>query len=247
MRAEGTLEDLDSEAWQATRSLVIRNALGIALATGLYALSFGGISVAAGFSVPQTCALSLLMFTGASQFALVGLIGAGGSPLAGVATAALLGTRNGLYGLRLVPLLRVPGLRRLVAAHFVIDETTAMAIGQDSESAGRLGFWATGLLLFTCWNIGTLIGALGARALSNPRALGLDAAVPAAFLALLAPRLRAGEPRAIALAATIVALGSVTLVPAGVPVLLAGLVAVLAGTVLPRVAAVPTATAGCDS
>lgn len=247
MHTEGRVADDSPDAWAATRSRVVRNALGIALATGAYALSFGAISVAAGFSVLQTCALSILMFTGASQFALVGLIGAGGSPLAGVATAALLGTRNGLYGLRLASLLRVGGLRRLVAAHFVIDETTAMAIGQDSEPAGRLGFWATGLLLFTCWNIGTLIGALGARALSNPRALGLDAAVPAAFLALLAPRLRAGEPQAIALAAAIVALVSVTVVPAGVPVLLAGLVAVLAGTVLPRDARVPTATAGSDS
>jgi predicted branched-subunit amino acid permease len=231
----------------ATRSRVIRNALAIALATGAYALSFGAISVAAGFSVPQTCALSLLMFTGASQFALVGLIGAGGSPLAGVATAALLGSRNGLYGLRLASLLRVHGLRRLVAAHFVIDETTAMAIGQDSEQAGRLGFWTTGLLLFTCWNIGTLIGALGARALSNPRALGLDAAVPAAFLALLAPRLRTREPRVIALAAATVALLSVTLLPTGVPVLLAGLVAVVAGMAPPRSVGAAATTSGRDS
>jgi predicted branched-subunit amino acid permease len=220
--------------------------LGIALATGAYALSFGAISVAAGFSVPQTSALSLLMFTGASQFALVGLIGAGGSPLAGVATAALLGTRNGLYGLRLASLLRVRGLRRLTAAHFVIDETTAMAIGQGSEEAGRLGFWATGLLLFSCWNIGTLVGALGARALSNPRALGLDAAVPAAFLALLSPRLRSREPRAIALVAAIVALASVPVVPAGVPVLLAGLVAVVAGTIPRRSGREPAAAAGED-
>jgi predicted branched-subunit amino acid permease len=201
--------------------------------------------VSAGFSVLQTSVLSLLMFTGASQFALVGLVGAGGSPLAGIATAALLGTRNGLYGLRLATLLRAHRLRRFVAAHFVIDETTAMAIGQDTEAAGRLGFWATGLLLFTCWNAGTLVGAVGARALANPRALGLDAAVPAAFIALLAPRLRGGEPRAIALAAAIVAVASVPVVPIGIPVLLAGLVAVLAGALLPRAEATPsTSTAG---
>jgi predicted branched-subunit amino acid permease len=134
-----------------------------------------------------------------------------------------------------------------VAAHFVIDETTAMAIGQDSEQAGRLGFWTTGLLLFTCWNVGTLIGALGARALSNPRALGLDAAVPAAFLALLAPRLRTREPRVIALAAAIVALLSVTLLPTGVPVLLAGLVAVVAGIARPRSVGAAATTSGRDS
>ena len=208
---------------------MIRNAAGIGLATGAYALSFGAISVAAGLSVVQTSALSLLMFTGASQFALVGILGGGGSPMAAAATAALLGTRNGLYGLRLASLLDLRGPRRLLAAHLVIDESTAMAIGQDSAQAGRLGFWATGASVFLLWNAGTLAGALAARALSDPRSLGLDAAVPAAFLALLAPRLHRGEPAVVGVVAAIVALVSVPFVPAGVPVLVAGVAAVIGG------------------
>jgi len=111
--------------------------------------------------------LSLLMFTGASQFALVGVIGSGGSVWAGVATATLLGLRNALYGLRLSDLLSIHGARRLAAAHFVLDETTAMTIARDSERARRLAFWATGLALFTLWNLGTLIGALATHALPN--------------------------------------------------------------------------------
>ena len=66
------------------------------------------MSVAAGLSVLQTCALSLVMFTGASQFAFIGVIAAGGAPLSGAVTALLLGTRNTLYGLKLAPLLAVP-------------------------------------------------------------------------------------------------------------------------------------------
>jgi predicted branched-subunit amino acid permease len=186
-------------------------------------LSFGAIAITSGLSILQTVALSALMFTGASQFALVGVIGAGGSVWAGVATAALLGSRNALYGLRLAGLLNVRGLRRLVAAHFVIDETTAMAIARDSEPAGRLAFWATGLILFSFWNAGTLIGALAAQVLPDPKALGLDAAPPAAFLALLAPRLRAREPLAIAAAGGVIALVCLPFVPAGIPILIVAL------------------------
>src|SRR5947209_7432500 len=185
---------------------IVRDAMGIAIASGAYAISFGAISTAAGLSLLQTCALSILMFTGASQFAMVGVIGSGGSVWAGAATAALLGSRNALYGVRLSTLLKVSGLRRLAAAHFVIDETTAMAIARDAESESRYAFWVTGLLLFAFWNLGTFIGALATSAIPDPKVLGLDAAPPAAYLALLAPRLRALEPLAMALAAGLVAL-----------------------------------------
>jgi predicted branched-subunit amino acid permease len=202
---------------------VIRDALGIAVASGAYALSFGAIATTSGLSLLQTMSLSLLMFTGASQFALVGVIGAGGSVWAGVATATLLGMRNALYGLRLSELLNARGPRKLAAAHFVLDETTAMTIARESERDRRLAFWATGLALFTLWNLGTLLGALATHALPNPRVLGLDAAPPAAFLALLAPRLRAREPLAIALAAGAIALICLPFVPAGIPLLIVAL------------------------
>ncbi|HVD47507.1 MAG TPA: AzlC family ABC transporter permease [Candidatus Limnocylindria bacterium] len=217
-----------SRARDQTRRGVIRNALGIGVASGAYALSFGAISVTAGLSLPQTCALSLLMFTGASQFAFVGVVGAGGSAWAGAATAVLLGTRNALYGLRLSSLLNVRGLRRVAASHFVIDETTAMAIARDDPAASRFAFWVTGLILLSLWNLGTLIGALATQVLPDPKALGLDAAPPAAFLALIAPRLRGREPIAIALGAAIVALAFLPFVPPGVPLLV---VALLVGVI----------------
>ncbi|HEY4887404.1 MAG TPA: AzlC family ABC transporter permease [Candidatus Dormibacteraeota bacterium] len=220
--------------WSPARRGVIRDALGIGIASGAYALSFGAISTAAGLSLLQTCALSLLMFTGASQFALVGVVGAGGSVWAGAATAALLGSRNALYGLRLSSLLDARGWRRALAAHVVIDETTAMAIARESVPESRLAFWATGLAVFTLWNLGTLIGALATHALPDPKVLGFDAAPPAAFLALLAPRLRAREPMAIALAAGLVALVCLPFVPAGVPLLIVALLVALFGVLRSR-------------
>src|SRR6266849_2903006 len=185
---------------------IARDALGIAIASGAYAISFGAISTAAGLTLAQTCALSILMFTGASQFALVGVVGAGASVWAGAVAAALLGSRNALYGIRLSSLLKARGWRRFAASQFVIDETTAMAIARDEPALSRYAFWATGFALFLFWNAGTLVGALATHALSNPKVLGLDAAPPAAFLALLAPRLRAREPLAIAFAAAGVAI-----------------------------------------
>jgi predicted branched-subunit amino acid permease len=208
---------------------VIRDALGIGVATGAYALSFGAISTAAGLSLMQTCALSLLMFTGASQFALVGVVGSGGGVWAGAATAALLGSRNALYGVRLSPLLGGGWWKRALAAHFVIDETTAMAIAREEPRESRLAFWATGIAIFTLWNLGTLIGALATHALPDPKVLGFDAAPPAAFLALLAPRLRAREPMAIALGAGVVALACLPFLPAGVPLLVVALLVAVFG------------------
>lgn len=215
------------------RRSILADALGVAVATGAYGISFGAISVAAGLDLWQTLALSLFMFTGGSQFALVGVIAGGGNPVTGAATAIMLGARNSFYGLRLASLLRVQGVRRWGAAHLVIDETTAMAVGRRTRRAARLGFYATGVSLFLLWNVGTAVGALSADLLSDPRVLGLDVAAPAAFLALLAPQVAGREPVLVALAGALVAVAAVPFVPAGVPVLIAAGVAVLFG-VLPR-------------
>jgi len=212
---------------------IVRDSLGVGLATGTYAISFGAVSVASGLDVLQTCALSLLMFTGASQFALVGVIASGGAPLSGALTALLLGTRNTLYGLRLAPLLGWTGRRRLGAAHLLIDESTAMAVSRRTTQGARVGFLATGGSIFVLWNLFTLLGAIGGTAIGDPRTYGLDAAVGAAFLALLWPRLHQRRNLLVAVLAATVALGMVPVTAAGVPVLVAGGVVLLVG-LLPR-------------
>lgn len=213
---------------------VVRDSLGVAVATGTYGLSFGAVGVASGLDVAQTCVLSLLMFTGASQFALAGVLGAGGSALSGALTALLLGTRNTLYGLRMAPLLDYRGWRRAAAAHVLIDESTAMAVNRPDRALARTGFWTTGLTIFVLWNLTTLLGAVAGEQLGDPRDLGLDAAVGAAFLALLWPRLTTPTARVTALLAALVAAGAVTATPAGVPVLVAAGVALLVGALGPR-------------
>ncbi len=228
----------------AERRVIVRDGVAVGVATGAYGISFGAISVTSGLDVWQTCALSLLVFTGASQFALIGVIGAGGAPLSGAVTALLLGTRTTLYGLRLAPLLAWAGWRRFAAAQLVIDESTAMAINRESRPAARVGFLSTGISVFLLWNLATMLGAVGGRALGDPRTYGLDAAVGAAFLALLWPRLRDRRNQVVAALGAVVALGLVPVTAAGVPVLAAGGVALLAGVVSSR--ADPTEYPGHD-
>lgn len=222
--------------WPVLRRQVLRAALGVGLVTGTYGLTLGAVATASGLSVVQACATSVLMFTGGSQFALIGVLGGGGNPLSGVASAVLLGGRNAVYAARLSRLLRLRGLRRGIGAQLVIDESTAVALAHEErgEAAARLGFWATGLAVFVLWNLATLIGAVAGRAIGDPRDLGLDAAIPAAFLALLAPRLRDRPTWLTAVAAGVVAVVVVPLVPVGVPVLVAALVPVVLALRAPR-------------
>jgi predicted branched-subunit amino acid permease len=200
------------------------------VATGAYGISFGALSVAAGLSVLQTQALSLLLFSGGSQFALVGVLAAGpaGAPAA-VAASTLLGVRNGLYGLQVSRMLGSLGWRRLAAAQLTIDESTAVAVAQRDEGAARLGFWATGAGVFVLWNLMTLAGSLLGDALGDPRRYGLDAAAAAAFCALLWPRLKSADAFAIAALAALVAVVVAPHAPSGVPVLVAAATALLAG------------------
>ncbi|GGP08011.1 AzlC family ABC transporter permease [Nonomuraea glycinis] len=206
------------------RSAAIRDGLGVGLAVGLSGVAFGAAAVTAGLSVPQACVLSLLAFTGASQFALTGAVGAGGDLLSAASGALLLGGRNTLYGLRMADVLRVRGPRRLVAAHGVIDETTAVALAQPTPAAARAGFTTTFATIYITWNLTTLAGALGTSALGDPAMLGLDVVGPATFLAILWPRLAASaELRRLAVGGMAIALLATPFFPPGVPVLLSAL------------------------
>ncbi|MDT0392634.1 AzlC family ABC transporter permease [Streptomyces dubilierae] len=206
---------------------VIRDALGVGVAVGLSGFAFGVTSAGSGLTLWQTCALSLLVFTGASQFALVGALAGGGSPFTAAAGAFFLGVRNAFYGLRLSQVLALPRAVRPFAAQWVIDETAAVALAQPTRRTARIGFWVTGLTLYVLWNLTTLLGALGAEAIGDTDAWGLDAAGPAVFLALLAPMLKTGTERAAAGLAVLLGLGLLPVLPAGVPVLLAALAAPL--------------------
>lgn len=211
------------------RRSIVRAAVGVGLYAGAFGATFGAVAVSTGLSVVQAVTLSAVMFTGASQFAFIGVVGGGGSPFAAIPAALLLGVRNAFYGVPVSAIVRPRGLRqRLATAYVVIDETTAMAVGQRSRTAGRFAFVATGVLGVVLWNLGTLAGAVLGTSL-DPAVLGLDAAAPAVFLALLWPQLRAREGPAVAALGAGVAVLLIPVAPAGVPVIAAGVVAAAVG------------------
>lgn len=206
-----------------------RIGLSIALATGLYGISFGALAVAAGFSLWQTVALSTLMFTGGSQFAFIGVVAGGGTGSAAFGAATLLGIRNAVYGAQIKQMLRPGAGVTLLSAQLTIDESTATAAGQRSLDEQRRGFWVAGVGVYLLWNLFTLLGAVLGDALGDPRQWGLDGAAVAAFLALLWPRLRAREPVVIAMVCALVTVIALPWVPPGIPILLAAVVAALCG------------------
>ena len=219
------------------RTPAARQGLAVGL-VGLYGVSAGALGVAAGLSVWQTVLTSLLIFSGGSQFALYGVLGSGGGAAAAVTTSTLLGLRNGFYGLELSRVLRPGPLVRPLTAHLTIDESTAVALAQDTREQARVGFFTTGVTLFVVWQGTTLLGALAGEAMGDPRAYGLDAAAAAAFVALVWPRLvgrgpggRTG-PLAAAVLAMVLTLVSAPFVPTGVEVLVGATAALVVG--LPR-------------
>jgi predicted branched-subunit amino acid permease len=222
-----------AESKDKRQSSVLSTSIGVGFATGLYGISFGALSVSAGLDILQTQVLSLLMFSGGSQFAFIGVIAAAGVGGVGVGAAVvsawLLGIRNGFYALRLAPVLKPLGLVKLLPALLTIDESTAVSTAQKEIADQKKGFWLTGAAVFVFWNLMTLIGAVLGDALGDPKNFGLDAAAAAAFLGLIWPRLLERQTFAVAALAILIATFTTPYLPAGVPVLVAGLSAVIFG------------------
>lgn len=208
-----------------------RDAIGVSIATGAYGISFGALAISSGLDIWQTCVLSLLMFTGGSQFAFIGVIGAGGlaAAPAAIASAVLLGIRNVAYAMRMSQVVGRGRAKRALAAQFTIDESTAVSLAQDTQRARWIGFWATGIGIYIGWNVMTLVGALMGDVLGDPKVLGLDAAAAAAFVALLWPRLKSRQAIAVGVAAAVVATALTPIVMPGMQVLIAAGVALIVG------------------
>lgn len=201
---------------------------GVGFATGLYGISFGALSVAAGLDFWQTMALSLLMFSGGSQFAFVGVIATGAGVVPAVLSAWLLGVRNGFYAIRLSPILSLKGIFMPVGAQLTIDESNAVSMSQEPDlEKQRTGFWLTGIAVFIFWNLLTAAGALLGSVIGNPADFGLDAAAGAAFLGLIWPRLKESKLLLLAVVSAFSATLLSAVLPAGIPVLLTAAIAVI--------------------
>ncbi len=208
---------------------VARTSLSVAFTVGLYGAAFGAAGVTAGFTILQTCLLSILLFSGASQFAVVGIMGAGGSAISAIATATLLGFRNALYGLQMAPILKVTGLKRILSAQITIDESTAVSTLQENDVDRKRGFYLTGIGVYVFWNLFTYLGALSASAIGDPAVWGLDAAVPAAFCGLVWPRLKDKKQFLISALAIVLALSLTPITAAGIPIITTVLLAIIFG------------------
>ena len=219
--------------WLTDRKEIIGNAISIGVAVAMYGVSFGALGTTTGLTIPQTMALSLLMFTGASQFTLVSTLASGGTALTAVIASWLMGTRNAAYSMRMTPILKTRGFGRLVAVQLTIDESTAMGLAQDETAyegrASRLAFWATGLSVYVLWNLATFIGAVSVSAIGDPKTFGLDAAIAAGLFALVWPQIKSRIEIAVALGGALIALTLTPFVSPGIPVLAAALVAVIIG------------------
>ncbi|MQA14740.1 MAG: branched-chain amino acid ABC transporter permease [Pseudonocardiaceae bacterium] len=203
-----------------TEADLLGDVLALAAAITLVGASFGALAVTAGLPVWLAMAMSLLVFAGGSQFLVVGVLAAGGSPLAGLVGGLLVNARHLPFGLAIADVIGC-GPVRWLGAHLLIDESTAFARAQDEPHRARLAFWSSGIALFVGWNVGTLVGAIAAGRIGEPEAFGIDAAFPAALLALLLPGLRGAADRRVAAGAAAIALLATPLLPAGLPVLAA--------------------------
>lgn len=209
-------------------------ALGVAGAVSLYGISFGALSVASGLDFWQTQVLSLFMFSGGSQFAVIGLVAAGSAAPSVITAAGLLGIRNGLYAVRMSAIVGAGFWKRLLAGQWTIDESTAVAIAQTEPRQQRLGFWLTGAGIYLGWNAMTALGAIVGDALGDPRSWGLDAAAAAAFLALLWPRIQTREPIAVAAVSAVVTVLAIPSTPPGIPILVAAASGLVVALLLER-------------
>jgi 4-azaleucine resistance transporter AzlC len=206
--------------WRTTDRGLLRDAGALAVASGLVGLSFGAITVASGLPFWVVPAMSLFVFAGGAQFVGVALVSAG-NPVAAVLAGLLLNARHLPFGLNVADAVGRSWPARLVGSHLLVDETTAFALARTEPGARRAAYWLTGVLLFVAWNVGSVAGALLGNAVGDPATFGLDAAFPAALLALLLPSLRGARPRRVALLGAGVAVATTPLLPAGLPVLLA--------------------------
>lgn len=214
--------------WRTLDRRLVRDIGLVCLADCFVGVSYGAIAVGSGFPFWAPILLSVLVFAGASQFLFVGLVAAGGSPIAAVIAGLLVNTRHLPFGFAVSDVVGTKWASRLVGSHLMSDETVAFALAQRDASRRRAAYWACGTGIFISWNAGVLVGAFAGTAIGDVDALGLDAAFPAVLLALVLPSLRDRAMRLPVLIGVVIALATTPFLPAGLPVLLS-LVGVLAG------------------
>jgi 4-azaleucine resistance transporter AzlC len=201
----------------------LRAVLPIVVTVPLFAISWGVLARAADLGIVAPIVMSATTFAGSAQFAAVSILDDGGGVVAAIVAALLLNARYAAIGIAVASLFRGSAARRLAESQLIVDESWALSARPDGTFDRRILLGA-GLTLYVAWVLGTVVGVLGGGFLGDPGRLGLDAAFPALFLALLASQLRSGRAIAAAIAGGAIALALLPFTPPGVP-----LVAAVAG------------------
>jgi 4-azaleucine resistance transporter AzlC len=198
----------------------VRAAVAVAATVWFFGASFGLVARAAGMGVAAPLVLSATTFAGSAQFAITSILAGSGSAVAAIAAAVLLNARYAPISISVAPLFHGPRLRRLAESQLIVDESWALSSRGDGRFDRRLLIGA-GLLLYAAWISGTAVGVFAGKALGDPKALGLDGAFPALFLALLVPQLRSRKATQAALLGGAIALVLIPVTPPGVPIVAA--------------------------
>ena len=198
----------------------VRAVLPIAVTVPLFALSFGVLARAAGLGVAAPIVMSATTFAGSAQFAATSILDDGGTVAAAIVAALLLNARYAAIGISVASLFRGSTVRRLTEAQLIVDESWALSARPDGTFDRRILIGA-GLTLYVVWVLATVVGVIGGGFIGDPGRLGLDAAFPALFLALLVGQLRTRRAVAAAVAGGGIALALLPWTPAGVPIVAA--------------------------
>jgi predicted branched-subunit amino acid permease len=227
--------------WRTASPALWRDVSLVCVADGIVGVSFGATSLGGGLPWWVPVALSLLVFAGGAQIAAVGVVLAGGSPLAAVLAGAVLNTRLFPYGFAVADVVGPAGsaeansargahgargavrrwLIRLLGTHVITDESVAFALRHSEPARRRSAFWACGVGLFVIWNLSVLLGVALGSAVRNTDAFGLDATFPAVMLALALPTLTSKSTRVAAGTGAVIAVALTPVLPAGLPLLAA--------------------------
>jgi 4-azaleucine resistance transporter AzlC len=226
--------------WRTLDRGTLRDVALVCLADALVGASFGAIAVSGGLPMWVPIVMSLLVFAGGAQFAAVGVVLAGGSPIAAVVAGLVLNARLLAFGFAVADAVDGRWWTRLLGAHLTMDESVAFTLQQRDRQQRRAVFWICGLGLFAAWNLAVVGGALAGEAISDTDAFGLDAAFPTVLLALVLPSLADRGTRNAALAGAVVAVAATPFLPAGLPVLLALAGLVFAGRPMTKAGTDPT-------
>ncbi|MFF5082642.1 AzlC family ABC transporter permease [Actinoplanes sp. NPDC000266] len=205
---------------QRTPDSLLRDAAAIGAAMIAVGASFGAITIAYGLPTWLPFLMSTVVFAGGSQFLAVGLFAAG-NPIAAVLAGLLLNARHLPFGMAVGTAMGTSLRDRLLGSHVMTDEVVAFTLAEPAPARRRHTYWLIGITLFTSWNIGTALGVLLGGAVSDTDALGLDAAFPAALIALILPSLKDRRTRLVALTGAVIAVALTPLLPAGLPILCA--------------------------